>query len=132
MRIRKPQGFAGARTKENLHLLPACLRTGSIFFWRPLHLSDRSRVAGPCLNISIVYRLAPGGCWSALPLVVGLHSVFTSVLRVVTVTSSYSCAPSGSKFAFQSSLVRGLCPSFTITATARLLCRIDLLYICSF
>ena len=101
-----------ARSKQNLHLpsgaRASLLPPGSIFFWRPLHLSDRSRGVGLCLNTSFVCRLAPGGCWSALSLVVGLGLVFILVaFRVVTVVSFSSFGFSGSRSAFQSSPFRG-------------------------
>lgn len=79
---------------------------GSIFLWQPLHLSIRSRVIAPCLNIYFVSVSVAGGCWRAFGSS-GVGHLFVIATCGGTIVST-RCACCGLKFPFLSSLFRGL------------------------
>ena len=104
------QGFTSSDTKQNLHLQSVTrasfLHSGSIFFWRPLHHSARSRGWALCLNTFFVFASVAGGYWRAFGSSGFAH--LSSIALKHAVRVRFGFGSSGSSLAFQSSLFRGL------------------------
>ena len=104
------QGFTSSDTKQNLHLQSVTrasfLHSGSIFFWRPLHHSARSRGWALCLNTFFVFASVAGGYWRAFGSSGFAH--LSSIALKHAVRVRFGFGSSGLRLAFQSSLFRGL------------------------